>query len=105
RRRVGARLHCRRSPQGTALDRKRRNVVITSKSRNIFETLPSTQVSTQLNVVAIAVFIVLAGAGLVGTLQTRNPYWVVGGVLLGWVLGQAPRVAQQWERAVILRLG
>jgi regulator of protease activity HflC (stomatin/prohibitin superfamily) len=30
---------------------------------------------------------------------------VAGGVLLGWVLGQAPRVAQQWERAVILRLG
>ena len=79
--------------------------MITSKSRNIFETLPSTQVSTQLNVVSIAVFIVIAGAGLVGTLQTRNPYWVVGGVLLGWVLGQAPRVAQQWERAVILRLG
>jgi regulator of protease activity HflC (stomatin/prohibitin superfamily) len=79
--------------------------VITSKSRNVFDTLPSTQVSTQLNVVAVAIFIVLAGAGLIATLQTRNPYWVVGGALLGWVLAQAPRVAQQWERAVVLRLG
>jgi regulator of protease activity HflC (stomatin/prohibitin superfamily) len=79
--------------------------VITSKSRNVFDTLPSAQVSTQLNVVSVAIFIVLAAGGLVGTLQTRNPYWVVGGVLLGWVLAQAPRVAQQWERAVVLRLG
>ena len=79
--------------------------MITSKSRNVFDTLPSSQVPTQLNVVAVALFVVVAGAGLVLTLQTRNPYWVVGGVLLGAVLAQSPRVAQQWERAVVLRLG
>jgi len=78
---------------------------MTSKSRTLFETLPSAQPPTQLNVVSVAVFIVAAGAGLVFTLQTNNPYWVAGGALLGFVLAQAPRVAQQWERAIVLRLG
>jgi regulator of protease activity HflC (stomatin/prohibitin superfamily) len=79
--------------------------VITSKSRNLFDTLPSSQVPTQMNVVAVAIFLVAAGIGFVLTLQTRNPYWVVGGLLIGITLAQAPRVAQQWERAIVLRLG
>ena len=79
--------------------------MITSKSRNVFDTLPSTPAPTQLNPVAIALFVLVAGAGLVLTLQTRNPYWVVGGVLIGITLAQSPRVAQQWERAIVLRLG
>ena len=79
--------------------------MITSKSRNLFDTLPSSQVPTQMNVVAVAVFLVVAGIGFVLTLQTRNPYWVVGGLLIGITLAQAPRVAQQWERAIVLRLG
>ena len=79
--------------------------MITSKSRNLFDTLPSSQVPTQMNVVAVAIFLVAAGIGFVLTLQTRNPYWVVGGLLIGITLAQAPRVAQQWERAIVLRLG
>jgi regulator of protease activity HflC (stomatin/prohibitin superfamily) len=78
---------------------------MTSKSRNLFDTLPSSQPATQINVVAVAIFLVVAGAGLVATLQTNNPYWVVAGVLLGFAAAQSPRVAQQWERAVVLRLG
>ena len=79
--------------------------MITSKSRNVFDTLPARQVPTSLNVVSVAIFVVVVGGGLVLTLNTRNPYWVIGGALIGWTLGQAPRVAQQWERAVVLRLG
>ena len=79
--------------------------MITSKNRNVFDTVPSPPTATQLNPVAIALFVLVAGAGVVLTLQTRNPYWAVGGVLLGWTVAQAPRVAQQWERAVVLRLG
>jgi regulator of protease activity HflC (stomatin/prohibitin superfamily) len=79
--------------------------VITSKSRNVFDTLPPTPMPTQLNPVAIALFVLVAGAGTVLTLQTRNPYWAVGAVLLAFALAQSPRVAQQWERAVVLRLG
>ena len=78
---------------------------MTSKSRSMFDTLPPAPALAQFNVVAVAIFVVVAGAGLVMTLQTGNPYWVVGGVLLALGLAQAPRVAQQWERAVVLRLG
>ena len=78
---------------------------MTSKSRSMFDTLPPAPDLAQFNVVAVAMFLVVAGAGLVLTLQTNNPYWVVGGVLLAVCLAQAPRVAQQWERAVVLRLG
>ena len=78
---------------------------MTSKSRSMFDALPPAPALAQFNVVAVAMFVVLAGMGLGLTLQTNNPYWVVGGVLLGLCLAQAPRVAQQWERAVVLRLG
>ena len=78
---------------------------MTSKSRSMFDTLPPAPALAQFNVVAVAIFVVVAGAGLVLTLQTNNPYWVVGGVLIALGLAQAPRVAQQWERAVVLRLG
>jgi hypothetical protein len=57
------------------------------------------------NVVALALFVVCAGAGLLGTSLTNNPWFIVAGVLLGVTVMQSPRVAQQWERAVILRLG
>ena len=78
---------------------------MTSKSRSMFDALPPAPDLAQFNVVAVTIFIVAAGAGLVLTLQTNNPYWVAGGILLGVLLAQAPRVAQQWERAVVLRLG
>jgi len=79
--------------------------VITSKSGNSYEPLASPISLPQLNVVAVAVFLVLAGVGLVVTLATNNPYGGVVGVILGVVAARAPRVAQQWERVVVLRLG
>lgn len=45
----------------------------------------------------------LAGIGL--SLLTANPLPALGGALLGLVVAQAPRIAQQWERAIVLRLG
>jgi regulator of protease activity HflC (stomatin/prohibitin superfamily) len=60
---------------------------------------------SQINVIAFVMFAVPALFGLLVTLNDANPYWVVAGVLLGFVLAQSPKVAEQWERAVILRLG
>jgi regulator of protease activity HflC (stomatin/prohibitin superfamily) len=57
------------------------------------------------NVVGIALLAMPIIAGLVVTLNTNNPFPVIGGLLIGLVLMQAPRIAQQWERAIILRLG
>ena len=57
------------------------------------------------NVVGLALLAIPIIAGLVVTLNTDNPYPVIGGLLVGIVLMQSPRIAQQWERAIILRLG
>jgi regulator of protease activity HflC (stomatin/prohibitin superfamily) len=57
------------------------------------------------NVVGVALLAIPVIAGLVVTLNTNNPFPVIGGVLIGIVLMQSPKIAQQWERAIILRLG
>lgn len=45
----------------------------------------------------------LLGLGL--TMLTLNPIGVIVGTLLGFLAAQAPKIAKQWERAVVLRLG
>ena len=39
------------------------------------------------------------------TLSTGNPAFVVAGGIIGAIVMQSPQVAQQWERAIVLRLG
>ena len=58
-----------------------------------------------VNVVAV---VILIGALMVGggvSLAMGNPAPVVAFGLIGLVLMPAPRIAQQWERAVVLRFG
>jgi regulator of protease activity HflC (stomatin/prohibitin superfamily) len=57
------------------------------------------------NIVAILIMIGAIAIGLPITLSTNNPIPVVVMAIIGGVLMQSPRVAQQWERAVVLRLG
>ena len=59
----------------------------------------------RLNIVAALIFLVSLAVGLGATLSTNNPIPVVVLALVGAIAAQAPRVAQQWERAVVLRLG
>ena len=58
-----------------------------------------------LNVVSVLVFILIAGTGVVLTTATGSPAWVAGAAVIGVLAALSPRVAQQWERAVVLRLG
>jgi regulator of protease activity HflC (stomatin/prohibitin superfamily) len=58
-----------------------------------------------LNVVSVLVFIVIAGLGIVLTTATGSPTWVATAAVIGVIAALSPRVAQQWERAVVLRLG
>lgn len=58
-----------------------------------------------VNVVAIGVLLACAGIGAAGVLATGRPWPLVAGGVVGLVLMQAPRIAQQWERAVVMRLG
>jgi regulator of protease activity HflC (stomatin/prohibitin superfamily) len=57
------------------------------------------------NVVAIAILIAFGLLGLVGTLIVGNPIPLVAMIVVGLVLMQSPRIAKQWEHAVVLRLG
>src|SRR5262249_4727296 len=57
------------------------------------------------NVVALLIFVAGFGTGLWLTMSDRNPAPVIVGLVTGVVLMKSPRVAQQWERAVVLRLG
>jgi regulator of protease activity HflC (stomatin/prohibitin superfamily) len=59
----------------------------------------------RVNVVAIAVLLGSIVFGVVGLVASGNPIPLVVMLLVGVVLMQAPRIAQQWERAVVLRLG
>jgi regulator of protease activity HflC (stomatin/prohibitin superfamily) len=58
-----------------------------------------------LNIVSVLVFIVIAGIGIGLTTLTGSPTWAAVGALIGVLAALSPRVAQQWERAVVLRLG
>ena len=58
-----------------------------------------------LNVVSVIVLLVIVGLGFTLTTVTGSPTWVAVGVPLGVIAALSPRVAQQWERAVVLRLG
>jgi regulator of protease activity HflC (stomatin/prohibitin superfamily) len=57
------------------------------------------------NVVALSILIGSLAAGVGMSLVVNNPFPIVATALLGIVLMQAPKVARQWERAIVLRLG
>jgi regulator of protease activity HflC (stomatin/prohibitin superfamily) len=59
----------------------------------------------RVNVVSAVVLIVPLLLGALVTWLTFNPAGAIVGAILGALLSQAPKVARQWERAVVLRLG
>src|SRR5947208_12111628 len=66
--------------------------------------LPSPN-APRLNFVAAVAFLAPVALGALSTLMTLNPVGAILGVLLGLLLAQSPKIARQWERAVVLRLG
>jgi regulator of protease activity HflC (stomatin/prohibitin superfamily) len=59
----------------------------------------------RVNVVALAILLASLVGGGVAMILVRNPIPLIVAALIGAVLMQSPRIAQQWERAVVLRLG
>ena len=59
----------------------------------------------RFNVISAVVLTVpiLVGVGI--TLLTFSPAAVIVGTLLGALFSQSPKIAKQWEKAVVLRLG
>ena len=66
--------------------------------------VPATEMP-RVNVVSAVVLIVPLLLGALVTWLTFNPAGAIVGAILGALLSQAPKVARQWERAVVLRLG
>ncbi|HSC26505.1 MAG TPA: slipin family protein [Vicinamibacterales bacterium] len=59
----------------------------------------------RVNVVAVALLFLAVAAGLAAWRQAGRPAFGLIVVGIGLVLMQAPHIAQQWERAVVLRFG
>lgn len=59
----------------------------------------------RLNIVSALLFLAPTALGLLLTLLTLSPVGVIIGALLGLLAAQMPKIAKQWERAVVLRLG
>ena len=59
----------------------------------------------RVNIVAILILLGSIALGGLLTAALGNPMPIIVMALIGAILMQAPRVAQQWERAVVLRLG
>ena len=55
----------------------------------------------------VSIFILLAALlfGVLATASTKNPGWLILSVLAGLFFAQSPKIAKQWERAIVLRLG
>jgi regulator of protease activity HflC (stomatin/prohibitin superfamily) len=59
----------------------------------------------RVNVIAIVMLLGSVVLGIIGSMAASNPIPAIAMCFVGVVLMQAPRIAQQWERAVVLRLG
>jgi regulator of protease activity HflC (stomatin/prohibitin superfamily) len=59
----------------------------------------------RVNVVAIAILLASIVLGLIGWRATGNAMPLIAMIVVGSFLMPSPKIAQQWERAVVLRFG
>jgi len=64
-----------------------------------------TTLKTASNVVSAIVFMGCIGASVILAFLLESPLVIAGGILAGITLAQSPRTVNQWEKAVVLRLG
>jgi regulator of protease activity HflC (stomatin/prohibitin superfamily) len=57
------------------------------------------------NVVSAAVFVAVTAIGLLAAVAVGSPWVAAAAVVVAVAAAMAPRVAKQWERGVVLRLG
>jgi regulator of protease activity HflC (stomatin/prohibitin superfamily) len=63
------------------------------------------QVNARFNIVAALVLLLSIGAGFTVSAAQKSPHGIIVGIVVGLILMLSPRIARQWERAVVLRLG
>ena len=68
-------------------------------------TRENVQINARVNVIAVLLLLGFIFAGLIVTILTKNPLFVIAGTFLGIIGSMSPRIAKQWEKGVVLRLG
>jgi regulator of protease activity HflC (stomatin/prohibitin superfamily) len=58
-----------------------------------------------LNIISALLFLGCLAAGLAVNYLRQDVWGVIVGTVVGVILANSPRVAQQWERSIVLRLG
>ena len=66
--------------------------------------LPATN-TPRVNIIAALALLSPDALGTLTTILTGSPIGAVVGLILGLLAAQSPKIARQWERAVMLRLG
>lgn len=80
---------------------------VTNKDTQLTQTksaLPNPN-APRVNIVAVMLFVFPLLIGVIPAVIFNNPIGPIAGFILGMLLAQAPKIAKQWEKAVILRLG
>ncbi|HEY2092261.1 MAG TPA: slipin family protein [Thermoanaerobaculia bacterium] len=65
----------------------------------------SPRINVRFNVVAAMILIVTLLGAFITLAKTNNPFYFLTWLIVGGLLSFSPKVAQQWEKGVILRLG
>jgi regulator of protease activity HflC (stomatin/prohibitin superfamily) len=65
----------------------------------------SAPTAPRANIVSALILLAALAPGVIVTLMTASPAGAIVGALVGLVLMRSPKVAKQWEKAVVLRLG
>jgi regulator of protease activity HflC (stomatin/prohibitin superfamily) len=60
---------------------------------------------SRANVVSVFILLVSFIVGIVLAAATQNPGWFFVWAIAGFFFSQSPKIAKQWERAIVLRLG
>ncbi len=80
---------------------------LTTKDTQLTQTksaLPNPN-APRVNIVAAMLFTFPLLLGVIPAVMFNNPIGPILGFVIGMLLAQAPKVAKQWEKAVVLRLG
>ena len=80
---------------------------LTDKETQLVQTktaLPNPN-TPRLNIVAAMLFLLPVVLGVIPAAMFKNPTGLIVGLIVGLLLAQMPKVAKQWEKAIVLRLG
>jgi regulator of protease activity HflC (stomatin/prohibitin superfamily) len=72
------------------------------QSRSALTLLPP---DIRFNIFAVVFLVAGIVAGWMAAALQREPLWIGAGAIAGGICALSPRVANQWERAIVLRLG